>query len=85
MKKESVLTKLGLVCSLLSAAGSFALAVAELFDEEVPVPRRVVRVFLWLASCGVWTASLVLGLADCKAESLETDELTQIKEDDFYD
>lgn len=82
MKKQS---KLSLICSLVCAAGSLWLAITELFDEEVPVPRRVVRVFLWLAACGVWTANLVLGLEASKAESSETDDLTQIKEDDFYE
>lgn len=66
MKKQS---NLSLICSLLCAAGSLVLAAAELFNTEVSVPRRTFHVFLALASCSVWTATLVLNLLQRKAEA----------------
>jgi len=80
MKKQP---KLGVVCSLVCAAGSLWLAIAELFDREADVLRRMVHVFFWLAACAVWTANLVLGLEANKTGLPETDDLTQIKEDNF--
>ena len=77
---------LGLICSLVCAAGSLVLTVAELFNTEVSGPRRTFRVFLCLASCAVWTASLVVGLgANQKEAAPETVDLTQIKEDNFHE
>lgn len=71
MKKQS---NFGLICSLVCAAGSFWFAVAELLGGAASVSRRVVRVFVWLAGCAVWTANLAAELYERKAESAaETD------------
>lgn len=85
MRKQS---NLSLICSLVCAAGSFWFALTELFDREESVPRRVVRVFLWLAASAVWTANLVLDLWERKAGTVtETDylDLKKIEEDNFDD
>lgn len=69
MEKRS---KLGPICSLVCAAGSFWLALTELFGGVSAVPRRAVRVLVWLASCAVWTANLAVELwvsrAECAAD-----------------
>ena len=83
MKKQS---NLSLACSLLCAAGSLALAVPELFNTEVSVPRRTFRVFLCLATCAVWTAALVLDLLQRKAETgLEPEQIELIEEDNDHE
>lgn len=66
MKKQS---KLSLVCSLVCAAGSFWIAVAQLLFGDASAPRRTFDVFLALASCALWTATFVLDLMQRKAQA----------------
>ena len=83
MKRQS---NPALACCLACAAGSFWFAVTGMFSQEQPAPRRVVRVFVWLASCAVWTANLAAELWARKKENAgETDGIEQIEEDIFYE
>ena len=67
MKKQS---NLALACSLVCAAGSFWLALTELFSGEGSPRRRAVRFFLWMASSAVWTANLAVDLYERKKKDV---------------